>query len=299
MQNVILDKHSQFCDECLYAKNYRPATIKWYKEAINQFLRFYEGKVASFQHITLDRVRTWFYTKRSRGDWCADTLLGRYKSLKVFFRWCVENGYMQQNPIDLIQKPRLEQKLPKSIKKQEAQEILDYSFDMPSRYRFTRYRNRAIIATFIYAGLRASELMNLTISNVDMENRVLTVRRGKGGKDRLIPMGSKLYEYLNLYLQDRIRVKKGGMYFFNTLKSDGPVTSSGLKRIVMAVKKGTGINFSPHKLSHTFATLMLDGGVDLFSLQKMLGHSDIKTTTIYLSTSVTMLQEQIGKHPLG
>ena len=299
MKNVILDKHSQFCDECLYSKNYSPATIKWYKECIDQFLKFYEGKIMVFPHITLNKVRNWFYTKRSNGDWCADTLFGRYKGLKSFFKWCVENGYMKQNPIDLIQKPRLEHKLPKSVTRQEAQDILDYSFDMPSRYRFTRYRNRAIMAILIYAGLRAGEMMNLKLHNVDMETRIITVRRGKGGKDRLIPIGGRLYEDLASYLKDRERAKKGGIFFFNTLKSNGPITTSGLKRIVDSIKKGVSVNFSPHKLRHTFATLMLEGGCDLFSLQKMLGHSDIKTTTIYLSTSVTLLQEQIGKHPLG
>ncbi len=206
---------------------------------------------------------------------------------------------MQSNPIDPIQKPRLEQKLPKSITKQDAQTILEYAFSIPSDYRFTRYRNRAMLAIMIYAGLRVSEVMNLKVSEIDLENRVIAVNGGKGGKDRLIPISSKLHEYLILYLGDCKRLKKTSIYLFTTLRGDGPVTMSGIKKMIDPIKKGTGINFSPHKLRHTFATLMLEGGCDLFSLQKMLGHSDIKTTTIYLSTSVGMLQEQIMKHPLG
>jgi len=299
MQNKVLDFHQQFCDECVYSKNYRPTTIKWYKEAINQFLRFYDNQIIDFHQITVEKVRNWFYTKRSRGEWTADTLLGRYKALKAFFKWCVANGYMKLNPIDLIQKPRLEQKLPKSISKQDAQTILEYSFDIPAKYRFTRYRNRAILAVLVYTGLRVGEMMSLKLSSVDMENRVITVISGKGGKDRLVPISSKLHEYLAQYLKDSQRLKKASVYLFTTLKGDGPVTTSGIKKMIDPIKKGTGINFSPHKLRHTFATLMLEGGCDLFSLQKMLGHSDIKTTTIYLSTSVGMLQEQIMKHPLG
>lgn len=229
----------------------------------------------------------------------ADTMLGRYKALKAFFKWCVINGYMKTNPIDLIQKPRLDQKLPKSISKQDAQAILEYSFDIPARYRYTRYRNRAILAVMIYGGLRVSEVMNLKLSGVNMEDRVITVISGKGGKDRLVPISSKLHEYLAYYLNDSHRLKKTSIYLFTTLRGDGPITTTGVRNMINAIKKGTGINFSPHKLRHTFSTLMLEGGCDLFSLQKMLGHSDIKTTTIYLSTSVGMLQEQIMKHPLG
>lgn len=299
MNNVIFEQHQQFCDECLYSKNYRPATIKWYKEAIKQFLNFYDGQITEFHQITVEKVRGWFYKKRSDGDWTADTLLGRYKALKAFFKWCVANKYMKTNPIELIQKPRLEQKLPKSISKQDAQVVLDYAFDMPAKYRFTRYRNRAILAVLVYTGLRAGEMMSLKLSSVDMENRVITVINGKGGKDRLVPISSRLHEYLAQYLKDSQRLKKTSAYLFTTLKGDGPVTTSGIKKMIDRIKKGTGINFSPHKLRHTFATLMLEGGCDLFSLQKMLGHSDIKTTTIYLSTSVVMLQEQMMKHPLG
>jgi site-specific recombinase XerD len=274
-------------------------TIKWYKEAINQFLRFYDGQINEISQITTEKVRNWFYTKRSRGEWTADTLLGRYKALKVFFKWCVENNYLKENPVLPIQKPRLEQKLPKSVSKQEAQTIIEYAFNLPAKYKHTRYRNRAMLATLIYTGLRLNEMLNLKLHEVDMENRTILVKGGKGGKDRILPISSKLQEYLSRYLEDRKRLSRESIYFFTTLRSDKPVTNSGTKRIITAIKKGTGINFSAHKLRHTFATLMLEGGCDLFSLQKMLGHSDIKTTTIYLSTSVTMLQEQIGKHPLG
>jgi site-specific recombinase XerD len=299
MKNAILDAHQQFCDECIYSKNYRPATIKWYQEAIHQFLNFHEGKITRFHQVNTDVVRKWFYTKRSRGEWTADTLLGKYKALKAFFKWCVENGYLKQNPINPIQKPRLEQKLPKSISKQEAQIVLDYAFNMPTEYQYTRYRNRAIMATLLYAGLRIGELLALKLHEVDLVNKVILVKRGKGGRDRLVPMSGKLHQSLGSFLEDRRRLDKESVYFFTTLRGNGPLTYGGMRRVVSTIKKATGVNFSAHKLRHTFATLMLEGGCDLFSLQKMMGHSDIKTTTIYLSATVGMLQEQIGKHPLG
>ncbi len=299
MKIDILELHQQFRDECLHTDNYRPSTIKWYHEAISQFLRFHDGRIISLDQVTTETIRGWCLAKRSRGDWTADTMLGRLKALKAFFRWCGENGYMDTNPVTPIRKPRLEKKLPKSITKQHAQEILDATLDVPTKYRFTRYRNQAMLATLVYAGLRLGEMLGLRIGNVDLANRVVTVRSGKGGKDRLIPMAGKLHGYLSHYLGERSRLGKGGCFFFTTLRGDGPVTQSGMRRVVKSVRRASGVDFSPHRLRHTFATLMLEGGCDLFSLQKMLGHSDIKTTTIYLSASVGMLQTQMAKHPLG
>lgn len=299
MKHAILNLHQQFCDECLYSKNYRISTIKWYQQAIKEFLGFYDGQIVYLDQISTEKIRDWFYAKRAKKEWTADTLLGRYKGLKAFFKWCVFNGYLIKNPVEPIQKPRLEKKLPKSISKQDAQMVLDYAFNLPTPYRYARYRNKAMMAVLIFAGLRVSELLNLKLGEVDLENRVILVKDGKGGRDRLVPISGKLMEILNQYLRDRNRLSKQSIYFFPTLRGNGPTSHTGIKRVIKDIKGATGINFSAHKLRHTFATLMLEGGCDLFSLQKMMGHSDIKTTTIYLSTSVGMLQEQIGKHPLG
>ena len=128
---MILKKHQIYCDECVFGRNFRPATIRTYKETIKQFLDFYDNKLIGFDEITADKIKNWFYTKRAEGAWVADTMLKHYKALKVYFKWCVASGYMHKNPIDLIDKPRLSQKLPKSISKQDAKFIMEYSFAMP------------------------------------------------------------------------------------------------------------------------------------------------------------------------
>ncbi len=94
-------------------------------------------------------------------------------------------------------------------------------------------------------------------------------------------------------------MKKQSVFFFTTLRGDGQYSYRAVTRLITRIKRLTGIKFSCHRLRHTFATLMLEGGCDLFSLQKMMGHSDIKTTTIYLSATVGMLQKQMLKHPMG
>ena len=177
--------------------------------------------------------------------------------------------------------------------------LLDYSFQRKYRYRFEAFRNRAVIAMFIYTGLRAKELLSLKVDDVDFDNRAVNVHLGKGNKDRIIPMAGSLKACLIKYMEERERLKRKCGHFFVSVRGDVPYTYSGLKKLIEVIRKATGIKFSPHRLRHTFATLMLEGGCDLFSLQKMMGHSDIKTTTLYLSATVKLLQEQILKHPLG
>jgi site-specific recombinase XerD len=247
----------------------------------------------------MESLRRYFYQKRSSGAWSADMHLNQYRAIKSFLKWCVQNSYIEQNPILKIEKPRLDKKLPKRITSQEASQLLEHVFNENTQYKFARYRNRAVLAVMLYAGLRASEALNLKTNHIDVTNKIIHVFQGKGAKDRVIPMSRNLHLYLDEYRLERSRLGKTGEHFFTTLRGDRCFTYSGLKRVVEKAKKATGIRFSPHRLRHTFATLMLEGGCDLFSLQKMMGHSDIKTTTIYLSASVNMLQEQIAKHPLG
>lgn len=251
------------------------------------------------EEVTTEKLREFLYNGRIELKWTADTFLNRYKSLRAFFKWCVNRGYIEENPILPIDKPRLEKKLPKRITQDEAQKLLEYAFNRRYTYRHERYRNTAVFALMIYAGLRSSEALNLKMNEVDLKNNVISVNQGKGGKDRVVPICLPLRKILSEYLKDRKRLGRESIHFFTSIHGDIPFTYNGLKKIVENFRQETGINFSAHKLRHTFATLMLEGGCDLFSLQKMMGHSDIKTTTIYLSATVSHLQQQIQKHPLG
>jgi site-specific recombinase XerD len=152
---------------------------------------------------------------------------------------------------------------------------------------------------FLFAGLRKAELLNLKFTDVDLENMSIFVRQGKGSKDRIVPIPQKLAEILRVYLQERSRLKKTCPEFFTSLNRNCGFTNTGMKRLVEKIVKASKIQFSVHKLRHTFATLMLEGGCDIYSLSRMLGHSDIKTTTIYLSATAEHLRQQIIKHPLN
>lgn len=298
MKNELLRLHDDFCLEA-QVMNYRLGTVRWWRHAFKMFLgHFPEGEITRLRDMTFERLRRYLYDKRLAG-WKASTFSNQYRALKSFLSWCVKQGHLDIHPMQGIERPRIEKTLPRRISLDQARRVLDFAFHGPSVYRFERYRNRALLGVMIYAGLRAAETLNLLMTDVDLANSTIHVRCGKGAKDRLVPIGSTLRAYLLEYLKDRERAGKRSAFLFTPVRQDQGLAMSGLKRIIDRIRKRSGVEFSAHRLRHTFATLMLEGGCDLFSLQKMMGHSDIQTTTIYLSASAQMLQAQIAKHPLG
>ena len=288
---------SEFYDYSTFIKGYSKCTVKRYKYVVGLYCKI--AQVNTINDITEENVRSLFFHGRTKRNWSTNTYVVFYKSLIVFFRWCVNQGYLKSNPAQGIEKPKLEQKLPSKFTKQEALKLIDIVYNYPYEYRFLRYRNHAIFSMFVFAGLRKNELLHLKFADVDIENLTIFVRQGKGKKDRIIPMSYTLAQTLKRYLDERKRLNKTCPEFFTSLRLNVGFTENGLEWLVKNIRKSSGIKFTIHKLRHTFATLMLEGGCDIYSLSKMMGHSDIKTTTIYLSASVEHLRNQMTKHPLN
>lgn len=287
----------KFCEYSISIKGYSKETIRRYKYVITCFCKF--TGVTETNQITEENARDLFYFGRVQRNWSVNTYVVYHKSLLVFFRWCMKQGYMTGNPIEGIEKPKLEKKLPSRLSKQQSLYLLEVVGNYPYDLRYLRYRNHAIFATFIFAGLRKQELLNLKFADVDIQNLAIFVRQGKGNKDRIVPMSYTLAQSLKKYVDERKHLNKTCPEFFASSNRNIGFTANGLKKLVETVIKSTGIKFSVHKLRHTFATLMLEGGCDIYSLSQMMGHSDIKTTTIYLAASAEHLKKQMTKHPLN
>lgn len=286
-----------FCDYSKYIRGYSPDTIQRYRTTVQLLSKHIQA--SEVEQCTSDKVREFFYNGRLERHWAPNSFITYHKSLAVFFRWCVEQKYIVSNPTDDIEMPKTAKKLPPKLTRQEALRLLEIVQNYPYSYTFLRHRNYAIFATFIYAGLRKKELLQLRMVDIDLPNQSIFIRQGKGSKDRVVPMSSKLTEILQRYLEERVRLNKTCPEFFVSLNRNMGFTDTGMKRLVEFTRKVTGIRFGVHKLRHTFATLMLEGGCDIFSLSKMMGHSDIKTTTIYLAASAEHLRSQMVKHPLN
>jgi site-specific recombinase XerD len=287
----------QFCDEARYLRGFSPETIRRYRGALGLLRR--RAGLERLEDYTEERIREFFYRGRKEYRWSTSTFVSYHKSLVVFFRWCVSRGLLATSPVDGIETPRIEKRLPARLSAADAQRLLDCVLNCPYPYRFLRYRNHALLAMALFAGLRKSELLHLQLHDLDLEHRSLFVRQGKGQKDRIVPLSATLVPILGRYLEERARLRKSCPEVFTSLNRDLALTSEGIKGIVLSARRVSGLEFHLHTLRHSFATLMLEGGCDLFALSKMMGHSDIKTTTIYLAASAEHLRAQITKHPLN
>ena len=287
----------KFYDHSTHIRGYSKDTIKRYRFVINYYRRF--NCITEIEQVTEENVRALFYYGRTERKWGTNTFITFLKSLVVFFRWCEKEGYMTSNPAQDIECPKLEKRLPPKLTKQEAMRLLEVVYNYPYNYKFLRYRNHAIFATFIFSGIRKKELLKLKYADVDIENLSIFINQGKGSRDRVIPISYKLAESLKKYLVERNRLNKTCPEFFTSLNRNLGFTETGIKRLVELARTSSGIKFSIHKLRHTFATLMLEGGCDIYSLSRMMGHNNIQTTTIYLSASAEHLRTQMTKHPLN
>lgn len=286
-----------FCHYSRYIRGVSSDTEKRYREKISYFIK--TAQICHISDVSEKVVQSFFLHGRMDKKWKTTTYRTYYMTLVVFFRWCQKKGILEENYLEDFELPKLEKSLPKKIKKQDALRLLEVAYNYPYNQKFLRYRNHAIFAMFLFAGLRKNELLNLKLTDVDIENLSVFIRQGKGNKDRIIPMNYTLSQSLNRYLIHRKKQNKTCPEFFTSSNRNMGFTQSGLKRLTNTLKQASGISFTIHKLRHTFATLMLEGGCDIYSLSKMLGHSDIKTTTIYLSASPEHLRGQMLKHPLN
>ncbi len=289
--------HARFCEFSLVFKGNRPRTVKSLRDNIRGYLL--HTRHEDLAQITREAVQNWIIWGKTERGWSAKTIRNQLQGISSFMEWCVDESFCTENPVKKIPRPKLPKSIPKHLSIEDAMKVMEWTKNFHYAYKFDRCRAVAIIGTFMYTGIRLQELRNLRMIDVDLVDKSLLVKSGKGDKDRVVPLNNKLIEILQEYLKERVRLDKTCPYFFTAMREDDRMGDLVIKRLIIKLRNKCKIPFYAHLLRHTFATLMLEGGCDLFSLSKMLGHSDIKTTTIYLSATKAHLQGQIEKHPLS
>lgn len=217
------------------------------------------------------------------------------KYLKKFYKWCLEYGHIQRNPIEKIPVTKVPRRLPRRLTEEDKIKALYHAQNFPHPSKFLRARNYAIVATFIITGLRASELLKLHNEDINLKEFSIRVREGKGGKERIVYFNNDLLYILKDYLAERERIKKESLYFFVSYGSTKRLTYTNLRRMLKKIGNKAGIHFTAHQLRHTSFSLMAEQGTDLETIKQQAGHTSIGTTQIYLHASPKHIQSAISK----
>ncbi|MEO8398694.1 MAG: site-specific tyrosine recombinase XerD [Ignavibacteriaceae bacterium] len=281
-------------------KNLSDNTVKAYKNDISSFIFFLEGKkITDPSQISYSLIIDFFKTLNEIG--LNKTSAARYfSSLKGFLKYLFLNKYINSNPIEKIEAPKLSKNLPNVLSFNEVEKILS----QPEINDKLGLRDKAILEMFYACGVRISELIDLKISDLFFSEDMIRVL-GKGSKERIIPIGQSAINWVTKYLQSSrpliVKKMKSENYLF--LNNRGTKLSRmGVWKIVDKYVKEARIQkeVHPHTFRHSFATHLLEGGADLRAVQEMLGHSDISTTQIYTHIDREYIK-QVHKdfHPRG
>jgi integrase/recombinase XerC len=288
-----------FLQELAIKKRYSQHTIRNYKLDLDNFKKALNS--TALQDVDKKWVRQFLFELTSQKK--AKTTLHRHLStLKSFFKFLLKQKHIESNPLELMSSIKLPKSLPKAITASELNRFLS----LPDTQEYLGLRDKTIMELFYSSGLRLSELANLNISDIDFSSRLIKVL-GKGNKMRLVPITQSVTELLNLYLNDPRRdldesnhqkAVDNKAVFLN--KWGKRLTMRSIDRFFKEYLKASGLaaKITPHALRHTIATHLLENGMDLKSIQTLLGHTNLGTTTIYTQVSTKLKKDVYDKaHP--
>ena len=294
----------QFLD-WLRVRNYAPDTVYRREAQLSEFIRWAEARswtrVTQITPEVVLRYQRHLYHQPGRNG---HTLSFRSQSqrligLRAWCKWLLRNHHLLHNPASDLELPKLGQCLPKAVlSKREVEAILN----QPNVTTRMGIRDRAILETLYSTGIRRQELANLQLLDVDAERGTVTVRQGKGKKDRVVPMGPRAVQWTEKYRRDvrPLLVKNRQETTLYLTRSGRPFSGGGLCSVVTGHVRDADIGKtgSCHLFRHSMATLMLENGADIRFIQAILGHRNLQTTEIYTRVSIGKLKEvHAATHP--
>lgn len=276
-------------------RNVSSHTMDAYKRDINQYLMYLgDLDIKNLSDVKSTHIRDYI---RVLSDGCmAPASISRIiSSIRTYYRFLSSENILDENPVLLINNPKLPKKLPDVLSEKEISLIINAIQESSQFYQ----RDKAIIELLYSCGIRVTELCNLEMSNLFIEEDLIRVM-GKGNKERLLPMGVRSKKYLDDYIKHsrNSHIKKSGSSFVFVSRNGNQLTRAMINIILNKWTQVSGLkkSVSPHKLRHSFATHLLEGGADLRFVQALLGHSDISTTQIYTHIDKHYLKEVYKIH---
>ncbi len=275
-----------------YEKNYSNMTIDSYESDIVEFLEYLDNQDINVLNVKYNDMSDFLRTIDDKEK--ATTLARKISSIRGFYKFLINLGYVKNNPCSLIKTPKKEKKLPRFFYYNELEEM----FNVPDLKTSLGQRDRLLLEVLYASGVRVSELVNIKISDISgMDIKIL----GKGSKERIAHIGEYAKEILDLYLSDgyiALNKKKSEYLFLNN--NGGKLSVRGVRYLLDNIINKTTINkkISPHMLRHSFATHLLNEGCDILSVQELLGHESLSATAIYTHVTTDKLKEvYYSAHP--
>ncbi len=291
MQDIIKD----FLNYLAYERHLSHNTILNYQLDLDNYFRFMKKNNLNYLTITKEEIRS--YLKYLDTLKLKNKSIARHlSSLRMFYDYLLEKSLVTQNIFKMIKTPKCEKKLPNYLDYEDLDTLLN-AFDLNKPLEL---RNKLIIELFYSTGIRLSELVNIKLNDFNFSDHSLKVL-GKGAKERVVYFGDYVTDLYNKYLEVRHKLLKGHKSDYLFINNQGAnLTHSGVTNMLKMILKKISLknNISPHSLRHTFATHMLNSGADLKSVQELLGHSSLSTTSIYTHVSNERLRSvYLQTHP--
>ena len=275
-------------------KGYSANTFDAYMRDVDKLLRYLAVEQVDVLDVKLEDLEHFaaFISDLGIGPRSLARILS---GVRQFYRFLVIDGYLEVDPTELLESPKQPDHLPEVLSTAEV-DLLEQAIDLS---KWEGHRNRAIIEVLFSCGLRVSELTNLKLSNLYIEEQYIRVM-GKGSKERLVPISPRALDELNYWFADRnvMKIKPGEEDYVFLNRRGQHLTRTMILIMIKryAVEAGIKKTISPHTLRHSFATSLLEGGADLRAIQAMLGHESIGTTEIYTHIDTSTLRQEILEH---
>lgn len=306
MENDLKQLYIEYINECRYSACLRPDTIRGYRAVFDLFLKVMP-EVTSVSLLSNPMLNEYFKRIQTRQRIVGrniiktgvkkTTIKTHWTKLNVFFKWLKEKDYIEENPLKGIKPPRVSYEDYKRLEDHEIHKIYS-AVTRCYTSSLTLRRDIMMISLLLYCGIRKGEFISLKVSDIDMERKEITIRgeTSKSKKTRILKIHQTLALHLKDYLKERNDYNLRTEYLIVSSKSDKGLSREGLKHWVDSLIKKSGVKFHLHQFRHTFACKLVEADVNLFKIQKMMGHSDISMTMRYVrSIKTENMEDDIGK----
>ncbi len=289
--SIMIDTVERFFNYLTVEKGLSTNTLEAYRRDIKKFENYLKETGNDIADFSKKNLISYLSHLRDLGHQTS-TIARNIAAIRGFCRFMLSEGIIEEDPIEDLNTPIGWKRLPKTISVNEVSSLIE----KPRDRKFS-LRDRAILELLYSSGLRASEIINLSIGDINFEGGFITVM-GKGSKERVVPVNEKAMDAIKKYIKElRPKILKGRTISSIFIGRGGkPITRQRLWQLIKLYAEGLSLTVSPHTLRHCFASHLLDAGADLRTLQKMLGHVDISTTQIYTKVTPERLKKVHQEH---